>query len=361
MSFEQLEAYFSELEPTGPASSAQSTWTAGAAEARQLGEELRQQVATLKEHWSGPAATEYYTAMQAIVDFALGLSDDMANMATGLASMASNAAAIQPQALSIIAAAQPHPWTRAAAIAPLTGLLNQLGGGYLSDSGTYWHEPTKEPQRLPKAGDDADTPDPQADRPDDVHSSPIFGDIGKLAQYAQLASTAYQAFSPEKFPDGSGGDLPVGQLPGDISTEPGPNLPVGTTPGMPSPNDPDYKPLPDKKPEMSESPVQLAGATPMTAAGTPPVSLAVSGGSTMSSPGGTMPMAAMGMGGMGSAGGAIKTPPSRPGGAGGGPGLFGTGGGQRGGRGKDEEGVRTWLTEDELAWDADEAPDGVVG
>lgn len=380
-SFEQLEMYFSSIDAAAPATSAQATWIAGAAEARELAAELSKNLAELKHYWSGPAANEYYAAMNAIIEFANGLADDMANMSAGLSSMASMAASIQPQALSIIAAARPHAYSRAAAIAPLTGLLQQLGGTYESDKGQYWHEPTQPPQRLPKASDDQDSTPSQVEVPDDVRPSPILGaidDIGKYIGLAGQAWDAYQAFNEDRFPSGVTGSFPGGSFPGwDGGIGDGPSLPGGGGPGGIGggdgpggtgpggwPNDPDYQPLPEPSQDLTDSPVHLAGAGPTNfSAGSPAVSLAVNNGGGMGSPGGgPMPMG-MGMGAAGMASGSSKpsSTPSRP--AGGSGGMFGPpmAGGRRNESQKDEEGVRTWLTEDELAWDSEPAPGGIVG
>ncbi|MGH8877593.1 MAG: WXG100 family type VII secretion target [Stackebrandtia sp.] len=359
-SFEQLEAYFSEIDSASPANSAQSNWTAGAAEARQLAAELRKNLDELLHYWSGPAATEYTKAMNAIIEYAEGLSDDMTEMGAGLSAMAGSAASIQPQAISIINSSRSNHYTRAAAIAPLNALLNQLGSSYQSNRSAHWREPKEPPQQLPKAGGEADSNPQQVEVPGDVRPSPILGDIADIGQYLNLASSAYEAFDAEEFPSGVTGEFPVG----DIPSYDGPG--GGTAPGggpMPSPDDPDYQPLPEPEPELTESPVHLAGAGPTgLSAGTPAVSLGATGGASMGAPGGPMPMG-MGMGAAGAASGSARpsAAPSKSGA--GGAGLFGPamGAGRRGEAQPDDEGVRTWLTEDELTFDADAAPSGVVG
>ena len=369
MSFEQLEAYFSEIDAGSPASSAESTWLQGAAEAQELAAELTRNVAQLKEYWTGPAANEYYAAMQAIIDLANGLASDMSNMATGLSQMAASAASIQPEALSIIAAARPHHWSRAAAIAPLTGLLNQLGGQYLSNKSQYWKDATEPSKQLPQAGGEQDSTPVTGDPGKDVSKSPILGTIDEIGKYIGLADQAwraYQAFDADSFPSGvvgdfpsGGGDFPVGGGGGDVS---GP----GDRPGggaYPAPDDPDYQPLPEPQQDMTESPVNLAGAGPAGIPNNPAVSLAVNNGAAMSSPGGAggpMPMG-MGMGAMGAAANSARSAPSGASGSRGG--LFGApmGGARRAPAKQDSEGVRTWLTEDELAWDSEPAPGGIVG
>jgi uncharacterized protein YukE len=370
-SFEQLRMYFSQIDAASPSTSAQANWLAGAAEAQELAAELTQNVAVLKEFWSGPAATEFYTAMDAIVEFATSLATDMLNMSNGLTSMAMMAATIQPQALSIIAAAQSNPYSRAAAIAPLNALLNQLGGSYLTDRGQYWKEPTQPPERLPKSGNDGTVTPTKPDKPQDVPSSPILGTIRDIAQAAGLIQSAYEAFKPDDFPSGVTGDIPPGStvpggtIPGWDGGDGGSGSDPGSGTGPISPDDPDYQPLPEPTDDLTESPVELAGATPVMTGGPPPaVSLAVGGGAQMGSPGGAMPM--MGGMGMGMAGAAAnsapKAAPARSTG-GGGAGMMGApmGAARRGGDDGEEEGVRTWLTEDELTWDTEPAPSGIVG
>lgn len=362
-SFEQLEMYFSSINASAPATSAQANWIAGAAEALQLAAELRKNLAELQNFWSGPAATEYTGAMNAIIEFAEGLAKDMTDMSTGLASMASMAASTQPQALAIINAARSNPYSRAAAIAPLTALLQALIAAYQSNKGSHWREPAEPPQKLPKSGGEGDSMPTQVDPPKDVGSAPILGDLADIGQFLQLASSAYEAFNQDDFPSGVTGEFPVGSIPGyDGGISPGP----GTAPGggpMPSPNDPDYQPLPEPDTELTESPVNLAGVTPTgLSPGSPAVSLAVGGTNAMGAPGGPMPMG-MGMGAAGAAGAASRptASPGRAAGAGG-AGLFGAPmGAARRNEEQSEDGERTWLTEDELAWDADDAPGGIVG
>ena len=367
-SFEQLAAYFQTLEPNGPMQSAQATWLAGSAEARELAAELQRNVATLKQYWSGPAATEYYAAMQAIIDFANGLSDDMSRMANGLRTMASMAASIKPTALGIVHAARPHHWTRAAAIAPLTALLNQLGQSYQANKSSQWKEPTPEPEHLPKAGNAEDSTPHQVERPKDNESSPILGiieDIGKYIGLAGEAWNAYQAFNPDQFPSGVVGEFPVGEIPGGWNGPgdlPGPGGGSGGGGGDYA-DDPDYQPLPEPSQDLSESPVELAGVSPAGMSGSPAVSLGAGGATAMGNPGGgPMPMG-MGMGAAGAASSGSKPTTAAPS-RGSGGGLFGApmgAGARRGGSQKDDEGVRTWLTEDELAWDSEPAPSGIVG
>ncbi|ADD40111.1 WXG100 family type VII secretion target [Stackebrandtia nassauensis] len=365
-SFEQLEMYFSQIDAASPAASAQANWIAGAAEARQLAAELRKNVDELLQYWSGPAATEYNGAMNAIIEFADGLADDMTDMSTGLASMASTAASIQPQGLAIINAARSNPYSRAAAIAPLTALLTALGQAYQSNKGQYWREPKEAPQKLPKPGGEGDSTPTQTDVPPDVRPAPILGDLEDIGQFLQLASSTYEAFKEDDFPSGVTGEFPV---------NPGPGYPGGgggdgggSYPGpgggpLPGPDHPDYQPLPEPDTELTESPVSLAGATPTgLAGGTPAVSLGAGGGSAMGAPGGAMPMA-MGMGAAGAAGSAARPAASARGAGGAGGGLFAPpmGAARRNDSDEAPEGVRTWLTEDELAWDAEPAPTGVVG
>lgn len=365
-SFEQLEMYFSSINASGPATSAQANWIAGAAEALQLAAELRKNMTELQNFWSGPAATEYNGAMNAIIEFAEGLAQDMTDMSTGLASMASMAASTQPQALAIINAARSNPYSRAAAIAPLTALLQALGAAYQSNKSAHWREPSEPPQKLPKSGGEGDSMPTQVDPPKDVGPAPILGDLADIGQFLHLASSAYEAFNQDDFPSGVTGEFPGGSFPGDpggVGSGPGG---IGTSPGggpAPGADHPDYQPLPEPDTELTESPVNLAGVSPTgLSAGSPAVSLAVGGGNAMGAPGGPMPMG-MGMGAAGAAGTAARPAAASGARAAGGGGLFGApmGGAARRNEEQSEDGVRTWLTEDELAWDADDAPGGIVG
>ena len=367
-SFWQLEAYFQGINPAPSANSSQANWLASAAEARQLAEELIKNVDILKQFWSGPAADSYFRAMQAIIDFAMSLSTDMTNMANGLSQMSMMASTIKPQALAIINSARHHSWTRAAAIAPLTALLNQLGSSYTSNRSNYWKEPSQAPEQLPQAGNEKEV-DPQKGK--EAGEIPPVDWLDRLQDLREIVETGryiYDAFNPDDFPSGVIGEMPdFGGTPGDGGN--------GGVPGwdgegpLPDPDHPDYQPQPEPAPELSDPnappETSLASAAPAGMAGPPPaMSLATGGGPGMGGGMGAVPMAGMGMG-MGAAGSAAKAAPSsaasgaRP--AMGGMMAPGMMGGMRGQQNEEDSGHRTWLTEDEMAWDGDAAPSGVVG
>lgn len=372
-SFWQLEAYFQGINPAPSANSSQANWLAGAAEARQLADELIKNVEILRQFWTGPASDSYYRAMQAIIDFANSLSTDMTNMANGLSQMSMMASTIKPQALAIINAARSNPYSRAAAIAPLTALLNQLGGSYTSNRSSYWKEPSQAPEQLPKSGNEEESKPQEGKEAGKVSPVDWLDRLQDLRQIVETGRYIYDAFNPDDFPSGVIGDIPGGG--GDL---PGGGLPGGGDGGvpgwdgdgpLPDPDHPDYQPQPDTDPDLTDPnappETSLASAAPAGMVGPPPaLSLATGGGPGMGGGMGAVPMAGMGMG-MGAAGSAAKSAPSSsPGRAPMGGGMMGPGmmGAPRGGQQKDDEsGHRTWLTEDEMAWDGDAAPSGVVG
>lgn len=357
-SFEQLSMYFHEINPGPSATSAQANWMAGASEAQQLADELMKNVAELQTFWSGPAATEFYKAMNAIAEFARGLATDMTNMASGLSSMSTMAAAIKPQALAIIAAAQSNPYSRAAAIAPLNGLLNQLGGSYQTDRSTYWKEPTEPPEKLPKSGNESESNPRPIDDPGSVRPAQALDPLQQLREVLGMAEVAYDAFNPDDFPSGVTGEVPGGhEIPGWNGSGP-----------LPSPDDPDYQPLPEPDVELTdpdaEPETSLASASPSLATGTPAVSLAAGSSPGMGGSMGAVPMAGGMAMGMGAGSSPARSAPASKGGptaAGGGMMAPGMMGGARRGEDEEESGHRTWLTEDEMAWDGEAAPSGVVG
>ncbi len=376
-SFWQLEAYFQGVNPAPSANSSQANWLSGAAEARQLAEELIRNVDILKQFWSGPAADSYYRAMQAIIDFAMSLSTDMTNMANGLSQMSMMASTIKPQALAIINAARSNPYSRAAAIAPLTALLHQLGGSYTSHRSSYWREPSRAPEQLPKAGNEQEAQPREGKEAGKVSPVDWLDRLQDLREIVETGRYIYDAFNPDDFPSGVIGDVPGnGGLPALPGLPGGPDGGNGGVPGwdgngpLPDPDHPDYQPLPEPETELTDPnappETSLASAAPAGMVGPPPaLSLATGGGPGMGGGMGAVPMAGMGMG-MGGAAGAAKAAPASASGGGRpmGGGMMGPGmmGGMRGGQQKEEEsGHRTWLTEDEMAWDGDAAPSGVVG
>lgn len=376
-SFWQLEAYFQGVNPGPPANSSQANWLASAAEARQLADELVKNVEILKQFWSGPAANAYYDAMRAIAEFAAALATDMTNMANGLSQMSMMASTIKPQALSIINAARHHSYTRAAAIAPLMGLLSQLSSSYTSNRGNYWKEPSQAPKQLPQAGNEKEAQPQEGREAGKVSPVDLLDGLQDLRKITEIGKYIYDAFNPDDFPSGVIGTVPGnGDLPGwpNLPDLPGPGGGDGGIPGwdgngpLPDPDHPDYQPLPEPETELTDPnappETSLASAAPSGMVGPPPaLSLATGAGPGMGGGMGAVPMAGMGMG-MGAAGsGARSAPSSSPGGRppGGmmGPGMMGAP--MRGGQQQDEEsGHHTWLTEDEMAWDGDAAPAAVV-
>ncbi|GAA4907023.1 hypothetical protein LX16_3276 [Stackebrandtia albiflava] len=365
LSFGQLSAYFHGINPGPSATSAQSNWLAGAAEAQQLADELMKNVQILQQLWSGPAATQYYKAMNAIAEFAYNLANDMTNMANGLSSMSTQASSIKPQAIALINAARSNPYSRAAAIAPLTAMLNQLGGSYLQNRSTYWKEPSQAPAQLPKAGNETESQPQDVGDPGFIRPAEWLERLQDLREVVEMGEFIYDAFNPDDFPSGVTGELPP---PHGVPGGPGGGVPGwdGTGP-LPSPDHPDYQPLPvpdadltdpDTEPETS-----LASAAPTVPGASPALSLATGGGPGMGGGMGAVPMAGMGVG-MGAAGASARSAPAaRPGTtpAGGmfAPGMMGAG--MRRGEEEEDSGHRTWLTEDDMAWDGEPAPSGVVG
>ncbi|GIG67692.1 WXG100 family type VII secretion target [Phytomonospora endophytica] len=357
--FEQASSIWMSVQPSGPATSAQSNWMAAAAEARQLADELIKNVQTLLSYWKGPAATEFSKSMQTLAGFAADLSADMTNMAKGLSQMAASAEAARAKAMVIIATHQ-HPKMRAIGAAKLNALMGTTGGQYNSAKSQYWQEPTQPPEKLPHKNSNSGETTPQGlDNPGTIPSKREMKDDFDLLDIIKPIADGL-GFGDTDGPGGGDGDLD--------GFDPGP-LPNGSLP----PDDPSYNPVPIPDTNLEEpdpiggggagmNPVGgstgLAGATPAV----PTTGLATNGGGMAPVGGGVGPMAGV-MGGGGfaprSGGGAPKTA-----GVGGGGGLFGPpmmgGGAQR--RGEEEEsGVHTWLTEDEMAWDGDAAPGAVTG
>jgi len=361
-SFYQLSAYFHGVQPSPPMTCAQSNWLAGAAEAQQLADELTKNIQILQNFWTGPAADEFYKAMNAIIEFARNLATEMTNMANGLMQMSTQASAIKPQALSIIAAAQSNPYSRAAAIAPLTALLTQLSSCYTSNKSSYWKEPSQAPAQLPKAGNEQESQPQDGGDPGKVNPVDWLDGLKDLREVIELGGYVYDAFNPDEFPSGVIGDVPgSGGLPGGGGSIPGWD---GTGP-LPNPDHPDYQPLPVPDPDLSDPDAppetSLASAAPTLGGAPPPLALAAGTSPAMGSAmGGAMPMGMMGMGAASAA--APKSSPSttsRPMAGGMMPGMMGAP--MRRGEEQEETGHRTWLTEDEMAWDGEPAPSGVVG
>ncbi|CAM3193826.1 WXG100 family type VII secretion target [Stackebrandtia soli] len=363
-SFQQLSVWFNAINAGPAATSAQANWVAGASEAQQLADELTRSMGQLQQFWTGPAATEFYNTMTKIIEYAQKLSIDMTSMGTGLAQMAATAQAIQPGALALIAAASSNPYSRAAAIAPLNAMINQLGGAYLQARSTHWKEPSSDPQRLPKP-DNVSVDNPRVlDNPGTVDGTSLLDRINEVLKIIKAAANVYRAFKEADFvSNDSDFDLPPidGALPPpSISPPPGLGGPGGGFPG----NNPDYQPVPLPDPSLiTPGETGLAGAP----AGAPPaVSLAAGGPTPLSAPGGggAMPMGMGGMG-MGMAGGGGGSGPmssakgSPLSGNGMFPGMMGAG--SRGNKDEEDSGTHTWLTEDDMVWNGDAAPGGVVG
>ncbi|MEV0647872.1 hypothetical protein AB0I28_21655 [Phytomonospora sp. NPDC050363] len=362
--FEQASAIWMAVQPGVPAASAQSNWMAAAAEARQLADELLANLQTLLSYWQGPAATEFSKSMQTLAGFAGDLSADMTNMATGLSQMAAAAETARAKAMVIIATHQ-HPKMRAIGAAKLNALMGSTGGQYSTAKSKYWQEPTQPPEKLPhKNSNNGETTPKGLDNAGSIPSKRDMKDDFDLLDIIPAIADGL-GFTDTNGPGGNGGDLDNGDF------DPGP-LPVGSLP----PDDPSYNPVPIPDTNLAEpDPITggvgggggtgLAGATPTTAI--PSTGLASTGGVGMAPVGGGAgPMAGvMGAGGFAprTGGAAPKSAPGMGGGSGAG-GLFGPPmmGGGAGRRGEDEEnGVHTWLTEDEMAWDGEAAPGAVTG
>lgn len=359
-SFEAASAIWAAVQPGAPAASAQSNWMAAASEAQQLAAELLQNVATLRQYWSGEAAEAFDKSMHTLAGFATDLSEDMINMAKGLSQMAAAAEKNRAQAMIIIATHQ-DPRLRWRGAIKLNQLMQQTGSEYQSAKNTYWKEPTQAPDKLPSKNKNNEgvRPDILQD-PGKIDSkrdmSPSIPDLLKILPMLQDGFGLNQnEFSPGS--DGandpiSAGPLPVGSLPAD---------------------DPSYKPVEIPDTNFTEpDPIHagsgptggltgttgLAGAAPSIA---PTTGLATNGGA-MGAPGGGMGgMGMMGAAGMAPAAASSSRNAPRTGASQ--SGLFGPpmmGGAQK--REEEEEaGVHTWLTEDDMAWDGDAAPSAVTG
>lgn len=307
MSYEELVAAFASIDPA-PVRASSGSWNQANGKTADVGTLLTKRLSALMHDWKGAAAGAFSEYMDEIGEFCAKLAADEAEMSAGMAELAADGASYKAKAEALTNPPPKNAKEKEKVRKELAKLLGELGGRYRGSDKKYFRTPTKAPASLPTDDD--------------------------FVQDAPLNVVDTYEGTPDPLQDA--GPPPVSQQPPPTQTEPVPYVPV----------------------------LEGGGDTGLASAavGTAPAALGVSAGGGAGSPGfapgamtGTGLSSAIGPGMAMSPGGtAMRT----------GSGLFGGSGPAHRAHPHEEdedEGNRTWLTEDEMVWgNAEGTPAPVV-
>ncbi|GIG65100.1 WXG100 family type VII secretion target [Phytomonospora endophytica] len=305
MSYEELVAAFKSID-IAPVRASAGSWNQANGKTADLGSLLAKRLSALMHDWKGAAAGAFSEYMDDIHKFCAKLAADEAEMSAGMAELAADGASYKAKAEALLNPPPKNAKEKEKVRKELAKLLGELGGKYRGSEKSYFRTPTKAPASLPK--DDDFVQDEPLDVVDTYEGTP------------------------------------------DPFQETGP--PPGTTPLPPSPTEPvPYVPV-----------LEGGGSGETGLASAAPAALATPGGlGAGGAPGYSPGMSATGLSSAIGPGMAISpsTTPTRTG-----SGLFGGSGAAHRGRpveDEEDEGNRTWLTEDEMVWgNAEGTPAPVV-
>ncbi|HEY1175883.1 MAG TPA: hypothetical protein VGF17_06970 [Phytomonospora sp.] len=315
MSYEELVAAFKSID-IAPVRASAGSWNQANGKTADLGTLLSKRLSALMHDWKGSAAGAFSEYMDDIHKFCAKLAADEAEMSSGMAEMAADGASYKAKAEALLNPPPKNAKEKEKVRKELAKLLGELGGKYRGSDKKYFRTPTKAPASLPK--DDDFVQDEPLDVVDTYEGTPDpFQDTGPPPGTTPLPSNPTEPVPYVPVLDGSGDDgIGVGGT-GLASAAP---AALGATGGLGG----------------------LGGLGTTGAAYTP--GMAATGLSSAIGPGMAMSPA---------------NAPARTG-----SGLFGGSGAGHRGRPMDEEeddGNRTWLTEDEMVWgNAEGTPAPVV-
>jgi len=305
MSYEELVAAFQSID-TAPVRASSGSWNQANGKTADVGTLLAKRLSALMHDWKGAAAGAFNEYMDEIHKFCAKLAADEAEMSAGMAELAADGASYKAKAEALTNPPPKNAKEKEKVRKELAKLLGELGGKYRGSDKKYFRTPTKAPASLPKDDD--------------------------FAQDAPLDVADTYEGTPDPFQD-----------PGPPPT----TNPLPSGPAEPVP----YVPV-----------LEGGGDTGLASAATAPAALGSPGAAGSGSPGfapgamtGTGLSSAIGPGMAISPGStAMRT----------GSGLFGGSGAAHRGHPheeEEEEGNRTWLTEDEMVWgNAEGTPAPVV-